>query len=89
MTRWCIQEFITGAILTALVLLVALDVPIGVFLDVITPGLLVARPWAGWDASTLAAVEGLLLRLIGVCGHPINAWEHDEFPPSCWNMRLL
>jgi len=39
---WCIQGFITGAILAAAILLVVLDVPIGVFLDVIAPGLLVA-----------------------------------------------
>jgi phosphatidylglycerol---prolipoprotein diacylglyceryl transferase len=39
---WCIQGFITGAILTAAILLVVLGVPAGVFLDVIVPGLLVA-----------------------------------------------
>src|SRR6266700_5022231 len=39
---WCIQGFIVGAILTAATLLVVLDVPVGVFLDVTAPGLLFA-----------------------------------------------
>ncbi len=39
---WCIQGFITGAILAAAILLVLLEVPAGVFLDVTVPGLLVA-----------------------------------------------
>jgi phosphatidylglycerol:prolipoprotein diacylglycerol transferase len=39
---WCIQGFIFGAILVTAILLVVLDMPVGVFLDVIAPGLLVA-----------------------------------------------
>ena len=39
---WCIQGFIAGATLAAAILLVVLDVPAGVFLDVTAPGLLVA-----------------------------------------------
>src|SRR6266571_996665 len=39
---WCIQGFITGAVMAAAILLVVLDVPVGVFLDVTAPGLLVA-----------------------------------------------
>ena len=39
---WCIQGFITGAILTATILLVLLKVPVGTFLDVTVPGLLIA-----------------------------------------------
>jgi phosphatidylglycerol:prolipoprotein diacylglycerol transferase len=42
MNGWCIQGFITGAILAAAILTVVLDLPAGVFLDVIAPGLLVA-----------------------------------------------
>src|SRR6266566_9973612 len=42
MNGWCIQGFVTGATLAAAVLLVALDVPAGVFLDATAPGLLVA-----------------------------------------------
>jgi phosphatidylglycerol:prolipoprotein diacylglycerol transferase len=38
---WCIQGFIAGATLAAAILLVVLDVPVGVFLDVTAPGLLV------------------------------------------------
>jgi phosphatidylglycerol---prolipoprotein diacylglyceryl transferase len=39
---WCIQGFNTGAILAAAILLVLLEVPAGVFLDVTAPGLLIA-----------------------------------------------
>jgi phosphatidylglycerol---prolipoprotein diacylglyceryl transferase len=39
---WCIQGFITGAILAAAILLMLLDLSAGVFLDVTAPGLLVA-----------------------------------------------
>jgi phosphatidylglycerol:prolipoprotein diacylglycerol transferase len=39
---WCIQGFITGAILAATILFVLLEVPAGVFLDVTAPGLLIA-----------------------------------------------
>jgi phosphatidylglycerol:prolipoprotein diacylglycerol transferase len=72
MNGWCIQGFITGAILTALVLLVTLDVPIGVFLDVITPGLLVAM-----------AVGRVGCFFAGCCGGPPTAslwgvWSSDQ-----------
>ncbi len=39
---WCIQGFVLGATLTAAILLVALRVPAGVFLDATAPGLLLA-----------------------------------------------
>ncbi len=42
MEGWCIQGFIAGATLAAAILLVVLDMPIGVFLDMTAPGLLVA-----------------------------------------------
>ena len=72
MNGWCIQGFITAAILTALVLLVAFDVPIGVFLDVITPGLLVAM-----------AVGRVGCFFAGCCGGPPNGsrwgvWSSDQ-----------
>jgi phosphatidylglycerol---prolipoprotein diacylglyceryl transferase len=52
MEGWCIQGFIGGATLAAAILLVLLDMPIGVFLDVTAPGLLVA----------MAVGRGMLLR---------------------------
>jgi phosphatidylglycerol---prolipoprotein diacylglyceryl transferase len=69
---WCIQGFITGAILAAAILLVALDVPIGVFLDVIAPGLLVAM-----------AVGRVGCFFAGCCGGPPTAsrwgvWSSDQ-----------
>jgi phosphatidylglycerol---prolipoprotein diacylglyceryl transferase len=39
---WCIQGFITGAIVAAALLLMVLDVPTGAFLDAAAPGLLIA-----------------------------------------------
>src|SRR5260370_34654513 len=39
---WCIQGFIASAPVAAVIMLAALHVPVGVFLDVTAPGLLVA-----------------------------------------------
>jgi len=69
---WCIQGFITGAILAAAILLVVLDVPIGVFLDVIAPGLLVAM-----------AMGRVGCFFAGCCGGPPTAsswgvWSSDQ-----------
>jgi phosphatidylglycerol:prolipoprotein diacylglycerol transferase len=69
---WCIQGFITGAILTAAILLVVLDVPTGVFLDVTAPGLLVAM-----------AVGRVGCFFAGCCGGPPTAslwgvWSSDQ-----------
>lgn len=69
---WCIQGFITGAILTAAILLVVLDVPAGVFLDVTAPGLLVAM-----------AVGRVGCFFAGCCGGPPTAsrwgvWSSDQ-----------
>jgi phosphatidylglycerol:prolipoprotein diacylglycerol transferase len=69
---WCIQGFITGATLAAAVLLVVLGVPIGVFLDVTAPGLLVAM-----------AVGRIGCFFAGCCGGPPTAsrwgvWSSDQ-----------
>jgi phosphatidylglycerol---prolipoprotein diacylglyceryl transferase len=69
---WCIQGFITGATLAAAVLLVVLDVPVGVFLDVTAPGLLVAM-----------AVGRVGCFFAGCCGGPPTAsrwgvWSSDQ-----------
>jgi phosphatidylglycerol---prolipoprotein diacylglyceryl transferase len=69
---WCIQGFITGATLAAAILLVVLDVPAGVFLDVAAPGLLVAL-----------AVGRLGCFFGGCCGGPPTAsrwgvWSSDQ-----------
>jgi phosphatidylglycerol---prolipoprotein diacylglyceryl transferase len=62
MNGWCIQGFITGATLAAAILLVALGVPAGVFLDVTAPGLLVAM-----------AVGRVGCFFAGCCGGPPTA----------------
>jgi phosphatidylglycerol:prolipoprotein diacylglycerol transferase len=69
---WCIQGFITGATLTAAILLVALKVPAGTFLDATTPGLLVAM-----------AVGRVGCFFAGCCGGPPTAsrwgvWSSDQ-----------
>jgi phosphatidylglycerol:prolipoprotein diacylglycerol transferase len=69
---WCIQGFIASAPLTAVIMLAALRVPIGVFLDVTVPGLLVAM------------AVGRRPRPAGACGHPINTWGRAASPHNCW-----
>ena len=69
---WCIQGFIAGATLAAALLLVVLHVPAGVFLDVTTPGLLVAM-----------AVGRVGCFFAGCCGGPPTAsrwgvWSSDQ-----------
>src|SRR5256714_3596256 len=72
MEGWCIQGFIAGATLAAAILLVVLDMPIGVFLDVTLPGLLVAM-----------AVGRVGCFFAGCCGGPPTAsrwgmWSSDQ-----------
>lgn len=72
MNGWCIQGFITGATLTAAALLVAFGVPVGAFLDVTAPGLLVAM-----------AVGRIGCFFAGCCGGPPTAsrwgvWSSDQ-----------
>ena len=72
MNGWCIQGFITGASLTAAVLLVVPGVPAGVFLDATAPGLLVAM-----------AVGRIGCFFAGCCGGPPTAsrwgvWSSDQ-----------
>ena len=69
---WCIQGFIASAPVTAVILLVALHVPIGVFLDATAPGLLVAM-----------AVGRVGCFFAGCCGGPPTAshwgvWSSDQ-----------
>ena len=69
---WCIQGFIAGATLAAALLLVVLHMPAGVFLDVTTPGLLVAM-----------AVGRVGCFFAGCCGGPPTAsgfgvWSSDQ-----------
>jgi phosphatidylglycerol:prolipoprotein diacylglycerol transferase len=69
---WCIQGFITGATLTAAILLVALKVPAGNFLDATAPGLLIAM-----------AVGRVGCFFAGCCGGPPTAsrwgvWSSDQ-----------
>lgn len=69
---WCIQGFITGATLTAAILLVALRVPAGIFLDATAPGLLFAM-----------AVGRIGCFFAGCCGGPLTAsrwgvWSSDQ-----------
>jgi phosphatidylglycerol:prolipoprotein diacylglycerol transferase len=69
---WCIQGFIAGAILAAAIVLVVLDVPARVFLDVTAPGLLVAM-----------AVGRVGCFFAGCCGGPPTAsrwgvWSSDQ-----------
>jgi phosphatidylglycerol---prolipoprotein diacylglyceryl transferase len=69
---WCIQGFIAGATLAAAILLVVLDVPAGVLLDVTAPGLLVG-----------VAVGRVGCFFAGCCGGPPTAsrwgvWSSDQ-----------
>lgn len=72
MDGWCIQGFIVGGPVTAVILLAVLKVPVGVFLDVTTPGLLVAM-----------AVGRVGCFFAGCCGGPPTAsrwgvWSSDQ-----------
>jgi phosphatidylglycerol:prolipoprotein diacylglycerol transferase len=69
---WCIQGFITGAVLAATLMLILLRVPAGVFLDATAPGLMVAM-----------AVGRVGCFLAGCCGGPPTAarwgiWSSDQ-----------
>lgn len=69
---WCIQGFIASAPLVAVILLFLLKVPIGVFLDVTAPGLLIAM-----------AVGRVGCFFAGCCGGPPTAarwgvWSSDQ-----------
>lgn len=69
---WCIQGFITGASLTAALLLVVLRIPAGVFLDAAAPGLLLAM-----------AIGRVGCFFAGCCGGPPTAsrwglWSSDQ-----------
>lgn len=72
MDGWCIQGFITGAVLTTALLLVVLHVPAGAFLDMTAPGLLVAM-----------AIGRVGCFFAGCCGGPPTAsrwgvWSSDQ-----------
>lgn len=69
---WCIQGFITGATGASAILLVALRMPSGVFLDATAPGLLVAM-----------AIGRVGCFFAGCCGGPPTAsrfgvWSSDQ-----------
>jgi phosphatidylglycerol---prolipoprotein diacylglyceryl transferase len=69
---WCIQGFITGAILAAVLLLAVFQIPVGVFLDMTAPGLLLAM-----------AVGRVGCFFAGCCGGPPTAsrwgvWSSDQ-----------
>lgn len=69
---WCIQGFVTGASLTDLLLLVLLRIPVGTFLDVTAPGLLLAM-----------AIGRVGCFFAGCCGGPPTAsrwgvWSSDQ-----------
>jgi phosphatidylglycerol---prolipoprotein diacylglyceryl transferase len=69
---WCIQGFITGATLTALLLLTALHAPVGAALDLTTPGLMFGL-----------AVGRIGCFFAGCCGGPPTAaiwgiWSSDQ-----------
>lgn len=69
---WCIQGFITGAIVTAAILLLVFHIPAGVFLDMITPGLLIAM-----------SIGRIGCFFAGCCGGPLTAshwgvWSSDQ-----------
>ena len=69
---WCIQGFIASAPPVAVLMLAALHIPIGVFLDVTAPGLLVAM-----------AIGRMGCFFAGCCGGPPTAsrwgvWSSDQ-----------
>ena len=69
---WCIQGFIASAPVAAAIMLIALRIPVGVFLDVTAPGLLVAM-----------AVGRVGCFFAGCCGGPPTAsrwgvWSSDQ-----------
>lgn len=69
---WCIQGFVTGATLTAAILLVVLRIPVGFFLDMTAPGLLIAM-----------AIGRIGCFFAGCCGGPPTAsrwgvWSSDQ-----------
>jgi len=69
---WCIQGFIASAPLVAVIMLAALHIPIGVFLDATAPGLLVAM-----------AIGRMGCFFAGCCGGPPTAsrwgvWSSDQ-----------
>lgn len=69
---WCIQGFIVGASAAAVILLLALAVPVGAFLDAAAPGLLIGL-----------AVGRVGCFLAGCCGGPPTAsrwglWSSDQ-----------
>jgi len=69
---WCIQGFIASAPVAAVIMLAALHIPIGVFLDVTAPGLLIAM-----------AVGRVGCFFAGCCGGPPTAsrfgvWSSDQ-----------
>ena len=72
MNGWCIQGFIAAAPVAAVIMLAALHISIGVFLDVTAPGLLVAM-----------AVGRVGCFFAGCCGGPPTAsrwgvWSSDQ-----------
>ncbi len=69
---WCIQGFVTGATLSAAILLVVLRIPVGIFLDMTAPGLLIAM-----------AIGRIGCFFAGCCGGPPTAsrwgvWSSDQ-----------
>lgn len=69
---WCIQGFTTGATLAAVIMLVALHVSVGLFLDIIAPGMFVGM-----------AVGRIGCFFAGCCGGPPTAsrwgvWSSDQ-----------
>jgi len=69
---WCIQGFVVAATLTAAILLVVFRIPVGVFLDMTTPGLLIAM-----------AVGRVGCFFAGCCGGPPTmsrwgVWSSDQ-----------
>lgn len=69
---WCIQGFVTAATVSAIILLLLLRIPVGSFLDMITPGLLIAM-----------AIGRVGCFFAGCCGGSLTAsrwgvWSSDQ-----------